>query len=396
MYDVLVAGGGIAGVAAAIAVARLGVSVCLLEKTCALGGLATLGNVTFWLPLCDGMGRQISAGLAEELLKLSVADLQQDDKQARFIGVPGAWLPDGDPAKRSEKRYTTQFNPSSYLLALEKLVVKSGVKILYDTRVCAVRRIENCITHLIVENKSGRSAIACQAVVDATGDADICFLAGEQTESLDTNVLCGWFYHLDGDGLHLHALTKSYSPYADRNRAEGPFFRGDDADQVTEHLLQSRAWMLEKLGDYQKRNPEKLLQMINPPTIPTFRMTRRLVGVHSLGERHIHHWFDDTIGLMGDWRKAGPVYAASLRSLAGVRNRNLLAAGRCISADTTLWDVTRAIPGCVVTGEAAGTTAALLAKRGYPGPDSLPISELQDQLRKQGVLLDPELVKPIQ
>ncbi len=56
-YDVVVAGGGIAGVAAAVAAARCGVSVCLLDKACALGGLATLGNVIVWLPLCDGRGR---------------------------------------------------------------------------------------------------------------------------------------------------------------------------------------------------------------------------------------------------------------------------------------------------------------------------------------------------
>ncbi len=48
-----------------------------------------------------------------------------------------------------------------------------------------------------MENKSGRTAVACHSVVDASGDADICYLAGEETESLDSNVLCGWFYHLD-------------------------------------------------------------------------------------------------------------------------------------------------------------------------------------------------------
>ena len=320
-YDVLIAGGGIAGVAAAVAAARLGRSVCLLEKACALGGLATLGNVTVWLPLCDGMGRQVSAGLAEEMLKLSVADLAQDNRQARFIGIPDAWLPGGDAEQRKEKRYRVQFNPSSYLLALERWAVESGVTILYDTRICAVQRIDNRISHLIVENKSGRSAMACRAVVDATGDADVCFLAGEQTESLDTNVLCGWFYHLDDEGLHLHAASKPFSPYADREGAEGPFFRGDDADQVTQHLLQSRAWMLEKLADYRARHPDQSVQIITPPTIPTFRMTRRLVGAISLGERHDHHHFEDTVGLTGDWRKRGPVYAFPLRSLAGVAQR---------------------------------------------------------------------------
>ena len=74
VYDVVVAGGGIAGVAAAVAAARAGASVCLLDKESALGGLATLGNVITWLPICDGRGRQVIGGLGEELLRLSVID----------------------------------------------------------------------------------------------------------------------------------------------------------------------------------------------------------------------------------------------------------------------------------------------------------------------------------
>ena len=71
-YDVVVLGGGIAGVAAAVAAKRSGRSVLIIEKSCMLGGLATLGLVAIYLPLCDGSGRQVSAGIAEELLHLSI------------------------------------------------------------------------------------------------------------------------------------------------------------------------------------------------------------------------------------------------------------------------------------------------------------------------------------
>ena len=392
VYDVLVAGGGIAGVAAAVAAARLGAKVCLLEKTCALGGLATLGNVIVWLPLCDGRGRQVSGGLAEELLKLSVADLRRNHRFARFVGIPDCWRPDGDVQARRTTRFQVEFNPSSYLLVLEKLVVETGVTLLYDTRICAVHRDGHRISHLIVENKSGRSAVACRTVVDATGDADVCFLAGERTESLDSNVLCGWFYSLQQNGLKLHCLSNRFSSQATKDDAEGPFFRGDDADQVTAHLLGTRELIRKEIETIRSRAPDTDIQLVTPPTIPCFRMTRRLVGSVSLSANHVHQWFDDAVGLTGDWRQPGPVYAIPLSALQGVCNHNLLVAGRCLSADTTVWDVTRAIPGCAVTGEACGMAAAMAARHADGDVRTVPVPALQSQLRKQGVLLDPALV----
>ena len=91
VFDVVIAGGGIAGCAAAVAAARNGASVCILEKMFGLGGLATLGKVIIWLPICDGTGRQVMAGIPEEMLRLSVVDLKKDNKAARFTRVPECW-----------------------------------------------------------------------------------------------------------------------------------------------------------------------------------------------------------------------------------------------------------------------------------------------------------------
>lgn len=393
-YDVVVVGGGMAGVGAAIAAARNGASVCLIERTCSLGGLATIGNVIVWLVLCDGMGRQVTAGLAEELLKLSVADLKKEIPAAGFVGIPPRWREDGAGDAERNARYITQFNPSSYLLALEDLVVREGVEILYDTRLCNVLTEGNRVRHLIVENKSGRSAIECRTVVDASGDADVCYLSGEQTESLDSNVLAGWFYYLADDGLKIVKMTNKFSPYADKEGAVGPFFRGDDAKDVTAQVIGSREMMRKRLAEIRERNPDQDPQILTPPSIPCFRMTRRLVGEMSLGERHRHQWFDDAIGITGDWRRRGPVYAIPWRTLRGVRNVNLTAVGRCMSSDTTAWDATRGISCCVMTGEAAGTASAM-AVRAYDGDlSALPVDALQKRLIEQGALLDPELVKP--
>jgi len=392
-YDVVVAGGGIAGVAAAVAAARNGATVCLLEKESALGGLATLGIVTVWLPLCDGRGRQVIGGLGEELLRLSVADLRRDHKTARWSGVPACWEPDGDPDERQRVRYVASFNPTAYLLALERLMIDAGVELLYDTRVCAVRRQGDRISHVVVENKGGRVALACGAVVDATGDADVCHLAGEATESLDTNVLSGWFYALRDDGLHLHPLSHRFSRTAGRDDAEGPFYRGDDGKQVTQQILGSRELIRERLAALREERPEEDVQPVGVPTIACLRMTRRLVGMATLTAADDHRWQEDAVGLTGDWRHPGPVYALPWGALRGVRNRNLLAAGRCISADSSVWDVTRVIPPCAVTGQAAGTAAALAARETAGDLSRLPVGALQRRLVAQGVLLERGLVE---
>ena len=69
-YDVVVCGGGIAGVSAALSAARAGAKTLLIEREFALGGLATLGLIVVYLPLCDGKGKQVSFGIVEELLRL--------------------------------------------------------------------------------------------------------------------------------------------------------------------------------------------------------------------------------------------------------------------------------------------------------------------------------------
>lgn len=393
-WDVVVVGGGLAGVAAAVAAARRGVSVLLIDKGFALGGLATLGNVTVWLPLCDGHGRQVTAGLAEELLKLSVADLGADRPAAGMHGAPGCWQPGGDGDERRRHRYLARFNPSSYLLALEPWLLAAGVELWYDTRLCAVARDSERLSHLIVENKDGRRALEVGVVIDATGDADVCHLAGESTESLDSNVLCGWYYVLDSSGLRLHAMSHDYSPLAQRQGAVGPFYRGDVAAEVTAQLLGSRQKMRDQMAGLRANQPDDDAQLLLPPTIPCFRMTRRLVGRHSLADSDRHTWFDDTIGLISDWRRPGPVWAIAYRHLLGTTAGNLLVAGRCTSADTTVWDVTRALPGVCVSGEAAGAGAAL-AVRGTRGEATgVPVEDLRSTLADHGVLLDPALLAP--
>ncbi|MCK5806433.1 MAG: FAD-dependent oxidoreductase, partial [Lentisphaeria bacterium] len=260
--------------------------------------------------------------------------------------------------------------------------------------VCALERHANRLTHALVENKSGRQAISAQIFIDATGDADLCHLAGEETESLDSNVPCGWFYYLLDGTLHLDKCSHAFSPDLTREDGNGPFFRGDDSQQVTGMILASRNLLRQRLAELRQRNPSADIQMLAPPTIPCFRATRRLVAQFSLTADHAHHWFDDTCGLISDWRKPGPVWSIPWRCLSAANTSNLAVAGRCISAATSVWDVTRALPGCAVTGEAAGTAAALAVRQCRADLHRLTVAHLQETLRQNGALLDAALIQP--
>lgn len=391
-YDVIVVGGGIAGVAAAVAAAREGASVCLVEKQIGLGGLATLGIVTCWLPICDGMGRQVIGGIGEELMRLSVRDLKADNCEAKFHAIPKCWEKGGNKAERREKRFQAWFNPGLYTLTLEQWVLNAGVHILYDTIICDVKRKRGQITHLVVENKSGRYAIGCKAVVDASGDADVCHLAGEETETSNANVACGWHYYLKDGVAKLNPHSNRFSPKLDVSELKCAYYDGTDGEQVTQQVIESHNLMYNSVKKIAEQNPESSIEPFYIPSIPCFRATRRLLGEQSMTVGDMHKWFDDTVGLTGDWRAKGPVYAITMRMLRGVANNNLLAAGRCYSMDKSTWDCGRVIPTCAITGEAAGLAAAIAAMQKGGNVRRIGIRSFQVKMRKNGNLLSEKLV----
>ncbi len=392
--DVVVAGAGVAGVAAALAAARAGASTLLVEDSFSPGGLMTVGNVPEYLPIDDGCGRKVMGGIAEELLHLSVADMPHELSEASFRLPPAVWLdPDATAGQRVGIRFKTAFNPAACTLALEALLVREGVRILYDTRVCAVVRDGARVSHLLVENKSGRTAVACGAAVDATGDADVCFLAGEPTVSIDANVPGGWYYTLqDGNKVWLHTSSHAFDRNAGKGGgAEGPFFRGDDGEHVTAQILATRDMIRRDLALLRAEHPDEDFQPFNLPTIPCFRMTRRLAGSFELRDGDMHRWFDDAVCLAPDWRLRGPVWSIPWRCLVATRTANLAVCGRCASWGISAWDAMRAIPVCAVTGEAAGLGAAL-ALRGDTPLSSFDARHLADELRARGNLVSPVLV----
>lgn len=393
--EVLVAGGGIAGIAAALAAARGGRRVLLLEREFALGGMATLGLVTIYLPLCDGEGHQLVFGIGEELLKLSIA-------HGAEANYPAAWLDGGTLSERIEQRYMTQFNPHLFAMRCEKLLTDAGVEILYGSvAVEAAVLPDGHITHVVIENKSGRSAIQVGAVIDCTGDADICKLAGAPTALHEGgNGLAGWYYYQQQGEVKLkmfgladvvpdqsEAEKTQYEQDGERYQAEkvtslGENFRfsGVDGKELSDSVLTVHRKMYDDIMEHHAQDGSYL--PVTMSTIPLVRMSRRLCGAYTLDDSEDHVSFPDSIGMTGDWRKRGPAYELPFRTLYCAEVKNLLTAGRDISVTDRMWDITRVIPGCAVTGEAAGTAAAL----GYDYPE-LDVSALQRKLSENGVKL---------
>ncbi len=142
-YDVVVVGGGIAGVGAAIAAARGGCNTLVIEQTSALGGLATMGLVNIPLDYRSGIG--------EEMI-------------ARLEAVDGHWHRNSDPEKHK--------------LILDRMVTEAGCDILFVTTVVESIVRDGAIRGVVVESKSGRQAIMARRVIDCSGDADAAAFAG--------------------------------------------------------------------------------------------------------------------------------------------------------------------------------------------------------------------------
>ena len=355
-YDVIVVGGGVAGISAALAAARSGARVLLAERGFMLGGLATAGLVTIYLPLCDGRGKQVSYGLAEELLRLSASMGVEAD-------YPDAWLGDRTE-KRAEQRFMLRYNAQLFALLAEEALIQSGVTVRYGLTLAGVDCRNDRVYAAIFEEKGGRYAARAHSYVDATGDADVFHLSNAPTRAFrQGNVLAAWYYSAGRDGVNLNPLGFCDVPDERRDELGTPEllvnrrFRGLDGAELSEMVCAAHAQVLGDVRRRRENDPE--LSPVTLSTIPQVRMTRCIVGEYILRDDENDVCFSDGIGRIADWRRRGYVYEIPYRALYSAKLKNVIAAGRCISATDAMWDVTRVIPVCAVTGEAAGTAAAM-------------------------------------
>ena len=376
-YDLVVAGGGIAGVAAALASARRGYKTALLERQVLLGGLATSGLIYIYLALCDGNGKQVTFGIADELF-------QAAPNYGPF-DIPAEWGgPENGFVGAKTNRLECRFSPAGYVLTLDKFLKEANVDVFLETRICAVQTDSSVkITAIETENLAGRGKFNAKCFIDATGDASLIRHAGGEIET-GVNYLTPWVLQhcktpkmLFDDNIEMKAFAcKTENPDIKWN--------ADDPHGQTEFIRES--WKL--LREYYDQSyasgiSRKELYPLHLPAMAQTRMNARIIGKETLTCDSDKRSFDTSVGLYGDWRIANKVWEVPYGILLPEKVRGVLAAGRCISTTKDAWDAFRVIPAAALTGEIAGT-AAFLSIANNCDPLDLPVPILRDELKKQG------------
>jgi len=401
-YDVLIIGGGIAGIAAALEAVRSGCRTALVEKTILWGGLATSGLVPVYMPLCDGQGRQVTFGIAEELLEWSIKygpghipagwlEKEQEEYDTRYknLYVQG----------RLDIRYATIFSPVAFAWGLDAVLYGSGVDLWLDTLACQPMMVGNRVTGVEVENKSGRIAIRATCVVDASGDADIAYRAGapcEEQESFPSYLGQYTSLALAREAVANNSaerLVTYHNAGADefgRGYPEGARkYAATSGKDVTQFIMESRKIARQKMAAQQKVGGDTSRENLYPTTLPTmaqFRMTRRIVGHETIYAKQCNQYCENSVGIIADCRQTDALWEVPYGSLVPQKVENLLVVGRCTSAEGYAWQVTRLIPAAALSGQIAGIAAGL-SIRAQTSPDRLDIKDIQQAAQNRRFVL---------
>ena len=393
-YDVVVAGGGVAGVAAAVSAARMGKRVLLIEKTITLGGLATIGLVNWFVPSCNGRGTKIVKGLSEEMFNLAI--------KYGYDNVPDEWKNGNEPGEDAKSRYVTKFSINIFIMQLTKWLRDEGVEILFDTVVSQPVMEDGKCIGLVVENKTGTQFYEAKVVIDATGDADVLYRAGVPTvqgknyhtfyASLTDLESCeNAVKEKDIRQLYIKKICGGEANLFGERHPEGkPFWLGTTAEDVTRYVIENHLEILDKLKE-EDRSQRDITEL---PTMVQLRTTRRIDGDYTLTPKDVYKHFEDSVSAMNDFEHRHFLYEIPYRVMVKTGFENLIAAGRITSGDGYGWDLLRVIPPAIITGQAAGVAASIAIdyNKAVYGID---VSKLQEILEKQNVMIhfDDSLVR---
>jgi hypothetical protein len=446
--DVLVVGGGPAGLGAAIGAADAGASVILAERYGFLGGNATAAlvmplmsfhtnrfpeqkepsgqNKTPLLPTDHGPGEPVVAGVLKRLLE-------------RLVSVGGAIPPS------LATGYVVPFDPEWFKLMALELLNEAGVQFLLHAFASGVLSKDGKVEGAVFETKSGPVAVRAKAVVDCTGDADMAVQAGAPFEMGRADGLAQpmtlmfrmvEFNRLGFDDYvkknpsqwrGVHGLWDLVREATQAGELELPredilFFATPHEREVSVNstrvtrVLGTDVWDLtyaECVSRAQMRQIAEFLRRHVPGFEKSYaaqsginigvRETRRIVGEYQLNAQDVLNArkFGDAIargaypidihnptgsGTVLKRLPPGEAYDIPLRSLIPQKAQGLIVAGRCISGTHEAHSSYRVMPIVMATGQAAGVCAALAARGGMPIRD-VPAREVQSELLRQGASL---------
>ena len=385
--DVLVVGGGPAGTAAAIAASRMGADTWVIERYNHLGGLWTGGEV---LPLLSthaidskNKNKQVIYGLGDEMWQ-----------RLKEMGMS---ISDVNPV----------IDPEAGKYVLEKMIIDAGVKVLYHSYAAGVVMDGNRISGVIVENKSGRSAILAKVVIDCTGDGDIFHLAGEDYDTMKYHI---GLVHRLGNVDKIDATKPGYvkhpvgskTPLSGINwvNMNGKYDQdGIDALTLSNLQVEYRQQIWENYFRIKQTPGYEDIYIVDTASQLGVRMSRIVAGEYklTLEDTMTFKKFDDSIGISGAWTtmlykgkkvpvKERPLWHIPLRSLVPKKIDGLLVAGRCFCFEKELAEDTRIIGTCLVTGHGAGIAGGLAIKdkMDIRDPD---LQKLRKELLSQKVYL---------
>lgn len=415
-YDLLVAGGGLTGVAAAVSAAREGLQVLLVEDTGVLGGA-------------------MSVNLVYPFMGFSTKDPQTDSYKRLADGI-------FTEMRQRQQQYVpsvnaTQFKPESFQLLLDDMCAESGVQVLFHTRLCGAQVEGRRLKAALLATRAGLMEVSADSFIDATGDGDLMafagcdFQLGREADGLcQPMTTCFRMSNVDveafkADRPRLQALYKQLQAEGKlRNPRENilVFFglgegivhfnttrvvRHDPTDpfQVSRAEMEARKQIFE-MATFLQQNCQAFRDsaICNIAMSIGVRESRKLRGEHILTAEELKSCtrFPDAIAL-GNYDidihnpegagtshyyfEPGTYYTIPYRSLLPRELDNLLVAGRCLSATHEAQASVRIMPFCTAMGQAAGIAAAV-AKQTQTTVHDVDVSLVQQKLREKGAAID--------
>lgn len=421
-YDVVVIGGGSAGISAAIQAARAGASTLLLEKTGMLGGTTTVGGVNF-PGLFHAWGRQVIAGIGWDLVSRSVTE-------------SGGTLPDFTDYCRPHWQLQIRVNRFVYAALCDEAVHESGVELLFHSMLADVQpQATGTGWQVTLCAKSGLTDIDAAVVVDATGDANATALAGFPIRIPDENQPATLGCHASGydvANLDIDSINRAFKVEVEAGRLSFTDASWSTTDPYIGRWLHAYGMQANHIHHINARDSQgktRLETEARKSLLRLYRFLRQQPGLENLvidqvstecGVRETAtiqgkatvtvqdyqsgRLWDDAVchsfypidlhvssggGLDMKPLAEGVVPTLPRAALLPAGSTNFLVAGRCISSDRLANSALRVQASCMATGQAAGAMAALSASRGLD-PEQLPLADVRALLRDHDAIVPGE------